>query len=254
MFDYAKLNRKRFGRRLTIARTKCDLTQEGLALLVSSKQAIIWRYEAGNAMPKDANLKKMAELLGEDYFWLKHGSKTTSEITEEDGTKTLSVKYIKPKAPKERAEYIDDINKTLHELSDEDLQIVAEAAHALYLDANPKKLAAELEREELLYKEQLKTAGDEHKSSDAIAVAKTIAGLRTKDPDLYEAYQKEPSNYHDIVRQAELRDFERHFPTLYEEITKAPSREEQERRFKAFFPALTGGIGNDSNSDDSSEN
>lgn len=252
MFDYAKLNRKRFGRRLAIARTMCDLTQDGLAVLASSKQAIISRYEAGNAMPKDANLKKLAEVLGANYFWLKHGSKTTAEIYEEDGTKTLSVKYIKPKTPKKRAAYVNAINETLKELNDEDLQIVAEAAQALYLDANPKKLAEELTREEGLFKKQLQEAAEKHISNDAIVRARTIAGFRTQEPDLYEEYQKDPSNSQEILRKAELRNFKRYFPDLYIEVTKAPSPEERDRRIKAYFHALTEGIGNDSNSDDSS--
>ena len=252
MFDYAKLNRKRFGRRLAIARTKCDLTQAGLAALAISKQAIISRYEAGNAMPKDANLKKMAELMDEDYLWLKHGSKTTAEITEEDGTKTLAVKYIKPENPKERAEYINDINKALEELNDEDLQIIAEAVQALYLDENPKELAAELKREEWLFKEQLKMAGDEHKSSDAIVAARTMASLRTKEPDLYAAYLKDPANYQDFVFQAKLRDFKQYFPDLYIEVSKIPTPEEREQRLSEYVRQLSEGIGKDSQSDDSS--
>lgn len=246
MFDYAKLNRKRFGRRLAIARTRCDLTQAGLAALAISKQAIISRYEAGNAMPKDANLKKMAELMDEDYFWLKHGSKTTAEISEEDGTKTLAVKYIKPENPKEKGDYIDILNKILPELSDEDLQIVAEAANALYLDENPEMLAKALKQEERLFKEHLRMAGEVHKTNEAIADARVMPGLRTKEPDLYDAYLKDPSNYQDIVFQAKMRDVERNFPDLFVEVKKIPSREERERVIKEFFYQLSAGIRHDS--------
>ena len=232
MYDYAKLNRKRFGRRLAIARTKCDLTQDGLAILAASKQAIISRYEAGNATPKDTNMKRLAEMLGEDYNWLKHGAETTAEITEEDNTKTIAIKYIKPEDPEDRTKVIEKINNYFPDLSNDGVQIVFETAKALYLDEHQDKLSEALDQETKIFKEQLRVAGNIHKTSTQIRAARRISLLKTKDPDLYEEYQNDPSKYKEIIMESKKRSLQRNYPTLYKQYEMDPTPEKLEEMFK----------------------
>ena len=53
--DYEKLNRERFGRRLSLARKQAGLAQKGLAFLTHFTQSEIAFYETGKRTPKDGS-------------------------------------------------------------------------------------------------------------------------------------------------------------------------------------------------------
>lgn len=65
------MDKKKFGRRIKMARVELDLTQEGLAKKIGANQKNISRYETGASMPSIETLVKIAKVLKKriEYFF-----------------------------------------------------------------------------------------------------------------------------------------------------------------------------------------
>lgn len=57
------MDRKRFGKKIKLARVELDLTQAKLAQKINTKQKNISRYETGSSLPSIETLVKIARVL-----------------------------------------------------------------------------------------------------------------------------------------------------------------------------------------------
>ncbi len=57
------MDKKRFGKKIKLARVELDLTQTQLAQKINTKQKNISRYETGSSMPSIETLVKMVKVL-----------------------------------------------------------------------------------------------------------------------------------------------------------------------------------------------
>ena len=224
MLDSAKENRKRFGRRLAIARTRCGLTQEGLALLSGTKQAVISRYELGNAIPRDDTLRKIAELLQEDYNWLKYGDSSVVETAEEDGVKTITINHLDhPDNSTSRSEKISKINNDLLELSDDSVSIVNELTSALTISENSDLQEELKKKEDTAHKWMIKAARNVKKTSPEIEQVNALLDIKARNPELFKRYEKNPGTANEIIREDRILFLKENYPVLYEKYLINPT-------------------------------
>ena len=57
------MDKKRFGKKIKLARIELDLTQTQLAKKINTKQKNISRYETGSSLPSIETLIKIAKVL-----------------------------------------------------------------------------------------------------------------------------------------------------------------------------------------------
>lgn len=65
------MDKKRFGKKIKLARIELDLTQTQLAQKINTKQKNISRYETGASLPSIGTLVKIAKVLNKKvgYFF-----------------------------------------------------------------------------------------------------------------------------------------------------------------------------------------
>ncbi len=61
--DANKMDAKKLGKRIRLARAEADLTQTNLAQKIHAKQKSISRYETGDSVPSVETLVKLAKAL-----------------------------------------------------------------------------------------------------------------------------------------------------------------------------------------------
>lgn len=59
----SQMDKKRFGKKIKLARVELDLTQAQLAQKINTKQKNISRYETGASLPSIETLVKVAKVL-----------------------------------------------------------------------------------------------------------------------------------------------------------------------------------------------
>lgn len=179
--DYEKLNKERFGRRLSTARAEAGLTQKGLAYLLGMKQAEIAIIEKGKRMPKDAFIRTVCEKLGTDYVWLKYGGDSVYTIKEDEIGRTIMLMH-KETDTCDR----DAITNCVSTLSDDNAAIVLEIAEALALDQDQDKLNEIVKKEEQAHKEAVHKKRPRLRYDAKLDMAACLANLSDIFPEIFE--------------------------------------------------------------------
>ena len=162
---YKQFNAKKFGLRLQIARKKAGLSQLDFQNKGVCTQNDISRYESGKLMPKDETIDKLANFIGCDRSYLKHGDGTDDDFVLEmlpDGSFRYEANFKEPLFGK--ANKVDtqlEVSKKIGNLNERSLGLLNKILSTLLLDQSEKAFN-EYEKEKLAeYKGILSCKTDE---------------------------------------------------------------------------------------------
>ena len=221
--NYDDIEKKRFGRRLAIARMACRVTQRELAKAVNINFQELYRYENGLRMPRDTILEALAASLVIPVDRLKYDDPFSEgyhppfyvrEIGDNFGKEYI----LQHGYGSTRKVSVNGIYEKLKNLDQEELRIVEEFINGLYLDSHPDELQKVLDEEDADFEKFKKST----KKTKALNKYQKIKSKLREDvyrlfPEKYDEFLEQKKTLTDIDKEINEFIFEE-YPEIAEKL------------------------------------